>query len=100
MVPPEAYGGGEAFGGEQDAPPRYGKSVRALRRFEREGLMDDFLSGFDDGRCHRARGSSSLRLSGYLQGAIARTNTSAPLASAYSDKFGPSFERSVKAGWR
>ena len=30
MVPPEACGGGEAFGGEQDAPPRYGKSVSAI----------------------------------------------------------------------
>jgi hypothetical protein len=44
MVPPEAYGGGEAFGGEQDAPPRYGKSVSSIASV-RDEKADDFLSG-------------------------------------------------------
>ena len=59
--------------------------------------MDDFLSGLMMVGAI-VLGLFILRLSGYLQGAIARTNTSAPIASAYSDKFRPSFERSVKAG--
>jgi hypothetical protein len=49
MVPPEAYGGGEAFGGEQDAPPRYGKSVSSIASV-REGESGRFFERLDDRR--------------------------------------------------
>jgi hypothetical protein len=61
--------------------------------------MDDFLSGLMMVGAIVLGALHPLRLSGYVQGNIAQTNTSAPLANAYSDKFRPSFERSVKAGW-
>ena len=60
--------------------------------------MDDFLSGLMMVGAI-VLGLFILAAIWVLQGANARTNTSAPLASAYSDKFRPSFERSVKAGW-
>ena len=37
MVPPEACGGSEAFGGKQDAPPCYGKAVGHLTRIAMGG---------------------------------------------------------------
>jgi hypothetical protein len=40
VVPPEACGGGEAFGRKQTAPPCYGKAVGYLTRINWPPAMD------------------------------------------------------------